>query len=47
MVHRIATSRHYHVSPHEIRESWTWGEAVEAHDMLDAFAEAETAEGSE
>jgi hypothetical protein len=41
MVHRIATSRHYRVSPHEIRRSWTWGEAVEANDMLDAFDEAE------
>lgn len=40
-MHRIATSGRYYVSPHEIRERWTWLEVLEAHAMLDAFEAAE------
>jgi hypothetical protein len=40
-VHRIATSTRYSVSPHEIRERWTWLEVLEAHALLDAFDAAE------
>jgi hypothetical protein len=42
-IHRVATSKHYHVSPHEIRSCWTWAELCETHAMLDAFDEAERA----
>ncbi|MEM9407171.1 MAG: hypothetical protein AAGA81_14125 [Acidobacteriota bacterium] len=40
MIHRIATSDRYHVSPHEIRSAWLWREVLECHAMLDAFAAA-------
>ena len=40
-VYRIAMSERFSVSPHEIRERWTWQEVVEAHDVLDAFEAAE------
>jgi len=40
MVHRIATSERYHVSPHEIRTLWTWREVLECHLLLDAFDKA-------
>lgn len=39
-VHRIATSELYRVSPHEVRECWTWREVLEANAVLDAFDEA-------
>lgn len=44
-MHRIATSERYRVSPYEIRTHWTWREVLEANAVLDAFAEAESAEG--
>ena len=40
-VHRIATNERYCVSPHEIRERWSWPEVLEAHALLDAFEDAE------
>jgi len=39
-VHRIATSGRYFVSPHEIREQWSWRDVLEANAVLDAFEAA-------
>jgi hypothetical protein len=40
-VHRLAVSERYRCQPWEIRERWTWRDAVEAHMVLDAFEDAE------
>ena len=39
-IHRIATSEHYRVSPHEIRTCWMWREVLEANAVIDAFEAA-------
>lgn len=40
-VHRISTSEHYRRPPWEIRQKWTWRDALEAHWVIDAFEDAE------
>lgn len=41
LLHRVATSERYHDSLAEIANEWGLDDVLDAHDVLDAFDDAE------